>query len=267
MEITKSVLRKTYYSFPFFIRARLLKKILKRVDEIDVVFQLNRNRKNGIMIDVGAHYGESLRRFMLNNWKIYAFEPDRSNYKFLEQTVDKYDVCLDNRAVSNVSKQSLPFYTSRESTGISSLSNFHSLHKSDYDVLTVTLSDYIKENNINSITFLKIDTEGYDLFVLKGLDWENNPLPEFIVCEFEDKKTIPLGYSATDIVDFLTKNEYYVVISEWYPIIQYGTNHKWKRFLTTENINLLDPNSWGNLIAIRNNSTNLVTLKKIIKQI
>ena len=39
----------------------------------------------GVMIDVGAHHGSSLKKFAEAGWKIYAFEPDKNNRKILTE--------------------------------------------------------------------------------------------------------------------------------------------------------------------------------------
>jgi hypothetical protein len=44
------------------------------------------------------------------------------------------------------------------------------------------------------VDFLKIDTESHDLFVHQGYPWECGK-PAVIECEFEDAKTVPLGYT------------------------------------------------------------------------
>lgn len=46
---------------------------------------------------------------------------------------------------------------------------FHESHKEVGTIDTITLSKYIEKKEIKEIDFLKIDTEGYDLFVLQGL--------------------------------------------------------------------------------------------------
>ena len=71
-------------------------------------------------MDVGAHYGGSLRPFALKNWSIFAFEPDNQNRNELIKSFHKYDnVIINDQAISNEIKFNQPFYTSDISTGIS----------------------------------------------------------------------------------------------------------------------------------------------------
>lgn len=245
----KQLFKKLYYSLPFSIRFFIKKNFIKRIDEVEIIFELLKNKK-GLMIDVGAHYGTSLKSFMDNEWEIHAFEPDPKNRIQLLKIIEgKTNVHVSQEAVTEKSGLELAFYSSEVSTGISGLSSFHPSHKEVTKVKTITLKDYINNTKIKAIDFLKIDTEGFDFFVLKGFDWEKHPHPDYIICEFEDKKTNKLGYLAKDLYDFLVSNNYYVQISEWVPIAEYGQNHKWKQF--TKKIDELNDNSWGNFIATK----------------
>ena len=69
------------------------------------------------------------------------------------------------------------------------------------------------------------------------------------MCEFEDSKTTPLGYSYHDMAGYLVDKGYAVQVSEWYPVLQYGGNHRWRRFEHYP-CELADPRAWGNLIAV-----------------
>jgi hypothetical protein len=80
------------------------------------------------------------------------------------------------------------------------------------------------------VDFLKIDTEGFDLMVLKGYPWTQSPRPRVILCEFEDAKTVPLGYDFHQLAAFLVGEGYQLIISEWYPVKAYGGLHRWRRF-------------------------------------
>lgn len=226
------------------------------LDEVDVVYELLREENaSGVMIDVGAHHGGSLEQFAEDGWKVFAFEPDPKNRAILSELCTKYPaVNIDTRAVSDKNQDKLPFYTSEVSSGISSLSSFHDSHKESSCVDTVTLDAFFQAEAIQTVDFLKIDTEGHDLFVLKGIPW-GGVQPRVILCEFEDRKTKPLGYDFHDLAQFLQDNGYFLLVSEWYPMVEYGTRHKWRRF-SSYPCDLADDKAWGNIIAVNNDGLN-----------
>tara|TARA_B100000575_G_scaffold86955_1_gene68808 strand:+ start:6482 stop:7309 length:828 start_codon:yes stop_codon:yes gene_type:complete len=229
-----------------------IKKFLgrRKFDEVDAVYDLLADKVNSkVMIDVGAHYGESLRSFLFDGWSIFAFEPDSENMRILKLLpTSRGKLVLDERGCSNKSAGNQNFFRSDVSTGISSLSSFDSSHVGAGTIDIVTITDYAKEKGITKIGFLKIDTEGHDLFVLQGVPW-NEIKPEIIVAEFEDKKTRSLGYDYHEMAKLLSDQGYIVLISEWYPIVTYGGNHKWNRMERYPYI-LENENGWGNIIAV-----------------
>ena len=260
---------------PRMISNRLLlgpyQRLEAHYDETNCIAHLFSGPLNGrTMIDVGAHQGSALQPFLNLGWKVFAFEPDNKNRQKLLENLKKYRnaelVKLDSRAVSNESRSGATFFRSDESTGISGLSAFHSSHKSEQTVDTVTLKEALSEETIASIDFLKIDTEGYDLFVLKGFPWDRFR-PAVIECEFEDSKTVPLGYSFHDLAKFLVERQYHVYVSEWHPVVRYGIRHDWKCLMRYP-CELSDPKAWGNLLAFREpiDETVLVAAaKKVMK--
>lgn len=222
-----------------------------RPDEAKIAFEVLRGGKSkGVMIDVGAHIGSALKPYAEQGWTIYAFEPDTENRKELEELYgDRINVHIDYRALSDKVQEKATFYRNSQSTGISSLAAFHEQHKAEGFVQVTTLEQFFKEQKWTSpvIDLLKIDTEGFDLPVLKGYPWSSTK-PRMIVCEFENAKTVPLGYSFKDLADYLQRQGFQLVISEWYPIERYGVKHNWRHFKTYP-CELADPKGWGNIIA------------------
>lgn len=222
------------------------------LDETNAIAKLYATAStDSVMIDVGAHHGSALMPFLNKGWKIFAFEPDENNNARLLEKLARHKngglVTLDDRCVSNKSMSRIPFYSSEQSTGISSLSAFHESHVQAQLVDATTLAEYFEKRTLSVVNFLKIDTEGYDLFVLQGFPWERTT-PSIIECEFEDKKTVPLGYTFDDLAQFLEDKGYTVYVSEWHPVVRYGTRHNWNR-LVRYPCELSDSNAWGNLIA------------------
>jgi len=205
---------------------------------------------SGVVIDVGVAWGTVSAPFLDKGWTVFGFEPDLDSKKraAIANLLENYShfYCSYN-AVSDKGGKTLSFYVSAESAGISSLHNFKN-HKLSHTVTTIRLSDFLREKNINQVDFLKIDTEGHDLFVLKGFPFDKVQ-PAIVIVEFDDFKTKPLGYSYKDIGDLLRQNGYFVYLSEWFPIKKYGTKHKF-RCLRKYPAELVDSRDWGNFIAV-----------------
>jgi FkbM family methyltransferase len=220
-------------------------------DESNLAYRIVRHRPEArVMLDVGAYVGSALGNFARDGWAVYAFEPDPVNRTALvERWGRSRAVHIDERAVSNEESSNVAFYRSDVSAGISGLSSFHASHRSAGTVDTITLEAFCHEQAIDAIDFLKVDTEGFDLPVLQGTPW-NEVRPRVIVCEFENAKTIPLGYSFEDLADFLVDHGYQVLVSEWHPVVTYGGRHRWRGFARYPTA-LVDSSSWGNLIATR----------------
>lgn len=215
---------------------------------VDEVFMVSRliGSKPGVMVDVGAHQGNSLDPFLNRGWRGYAFEPDPANRAILHTRCPR--AVIDPRAVSEVDGERVALFTSDVSSGISTLSPFHHTHRPTTTVETVRLDTYIRANGIEQVDFLKIDVEGFDLAVLRTFPWRTHQ-PKAVVCEFEDSKTTLLGHSVHDIARYLQQQGYAVLVSEWDPIVEYGSQHNWKRFVQYP-VDLAS-DSWGNLIAVK----------------
>ncbi|WP_198166612.1 FkbM family methyltransferase [Mycobacterium sherrisii] len=197
------------------------------------------------MLDVGAHQGYSAAPFVVRKWSVYAFEPDPANRAILASRFP--GITIDPRAVAEKDDDEVSLFTSDVSSGISTLSPFHATHEPTTRVRTVRLDTYIRDRAIGQVDFLKIDTEGYDLFALRTFPWDTLH-PKVVVCEFEDNKTTRLGHDVHDIARFIQQRGYAILVSEWEPITEYGVKHTWRRFARypTE----LGADSWGNLIAV-----------------
>ena len=241
------------------------------LDETMVVARLIAEQapNNSTMIDVGAHFGTALKPFLDKGWRILAFEPDENNRAQLLQMLEghpyKENVSVDIRALSNVHEENAVFYRSNESTGISGLSAFHETHKAGNTVDITTLTNVLESRQLEDIQFLKIDTEGYDLNVLRGFPWDSIK-PAIIECEFEDSKTVPLGYTYHDLATYLVELGYTVYVSEWHPIIRYGIRHDWHLF-NRYPCELSDSKAWGNLIAFRDTIDEIELLSAIHEEL
>lgn len=228
---------------------RLLRQMVLRsnMDESRLIFTAM-GASPGVLFEVGAHRGDdTLMAFAQSGWDVHAFEPDATNRAVLEErTADLPNVHVIPEAVSD-QPGIMTFYASDESSGISSLAPFTGGHQASGEVKVTTIADYVAKSDVPKVDYLKIDVEGYEKHVLAGYPWETHR-PQAILLEFEDAKTEQLGYTWRDLADLLVLQDYVVLVSEWHPIVRYGTVHRW-RVLREYPCDLSDTRAWGNLIA------------------
>lgn len=226
------------------------RSIKANIDETRVISALlsDRTGTEHVMLDVGAHRGRTAQSFADLGWRVFCFEPDAENLSHLEARLGASpQVTIDPRAVSDRPAKSMAFFRSAESSGISSLAAFHATHEAVSMVSVTNVAAIIEQFELARIDFLKIDAEGFDFMVLRGVPW-NKLKPEVIEAEFEDRKTVPLGYDWRQVAEFLTAEGYAVYVSEWHPVLRYGINHDWHRLFRFPG-SLSDEQSWGNLLA------------------
>ena len=143
-----------------------------------------------VIFDIGAHHGETIKLFdkKLKIKKIYSFEPSPKNFEILDKNISSYDkskVEIFNFGFGE--KNSENFINQTLESSSSTINKFN--EKSNYlkkklkilnikrkdsfyyqlPVTIKTLDDFIEKKKIQFIDLLKIDTEGYELNVLKGL--------------------------------------------------------------------------------------------------
>ena len=249
-KIIKRILKLLNIDIEWFIEKTL--GIRYTFEEADLIVKYFKSLGTiGTAIDVGVSVGAVSEQFLNMGWKVVGFEPDLDNPNkstAIKKLKSNKNFKLDSRAVSDVSGEELTFFTSPLSEGIASIHAFHPSHEESHKVSTVTVNDYIKDNNIESINFLKIDTEGNDLNVLRGIDFTINK-PDMILCEFDEFKAKTTGSDFNTLVNLLASSGYKVLVCEWYPIIIYGQRHKFNCMYLHPS-KLRKENAWGNLIAV-----------------
>lgn len=121
------------------------------------------------IIDVGASIGLYtifFAKMVGENGKVYAFEPEPHNFELLKKniTINGFkNVILENKAVSDVSGT----VKMEVAENVANHRITKNLLKPTFDVESISIDDYFK-NKIPKIDFLKIDTEGYDGYVISG---------------------------------------------------------------------------------------------------
>jgi FkbM family methyltransferase len=103
------------------------------------------------------------------------------------------------------------------------------LVKDRIDVSVIRLDDYIETKRLTKIVLIKIDTEGFELPVLLGLQkfFERAERLPAILCEIDPRAYTPLGHKATDFPAYMSRYGYRArqVVRPSRPIDVAGLNH------------------------------------------
>ena len=126
--------------------------------------------KKNLIFDVGANHGDKSAIFLKVAEKVIAFEPDHSNCEFLNHRFfKKSNFTLVPKAVSNETGK-VTFFLVNDGSGLNTIDQEHKDNlkiTSSYEVETTSLDEMIKRFGIPD--FIKIDVEGHEISVLKGL--------------------------------------------------------------------------------------------------
>jgi FkbM family methyltransferase len=179
-------------------------------------------------IEVGSCDFNTLNNLADEGWKGFIIDPME---KYLNNIPKKEGVHYLPLAIDHTKGERLIYHAKDSQVDLdrdwAGMSTFlpkdkrrwgHSLKDPTVDLLgcellikTDTFRNIIEEYNIESIDFLKIDTEGYDFEIIKSFPWENEPLkPSIIKCEIDKLRYL----HKVEIKKYLEKRSYHVYLEE-----------------------------------------------------
>lgn len=196
---------------------------LVRTHEIHIEHLIRNFVVNGdVVIDIGANIGYFCAQFLNavgQQGVVYCIEPERSNFNYLninclDWNKHGYQIKSYQMAVSDQNGE-LNLNIHRHST-------YHSLENSNINldkiegvqkVSVVTLDSWTTQERIDSISLLKVDTEGHEIKVLEGATrLFSSGKVHMVILECRDDKT------AGFIDNFAEKYQFYQYVyngSNW----------------------------------------------------
>lgn len=206
--------------FDYFYQLKILKYLKK-----------NNFSKFDIFFDIGAHKGESINLFLKNFTvkKIYSFEASPINFQKLLEFQKIYkkkffntDIIIENYALGDKIEETYLNQSIESSSSTINQINLDSnyfkqkqklLKSGDKNffistkIKMITLESYMEKNQINNIDFIKIDTEGYEFEILKGLKNKISQI-KLIMFEHHYDDMIKKGYKYSNISKLLKDNNF-----------------------------------------------------------
>ena len=158
-------------------------------------------KKNDLCFDIGANYGNRSEVFLKLGAKVVAFEPQPKPLKFLRRKFKDKIIVEDKALGPNVGKSDLfissaSTLTSMSEEWIDEVKNirFKQANWNDKIEVEVTTLDEMIEK-YGKPAFCKIDVEGFEIEVLKGLTQPIGTISfEFTIPEFVDKAIDGVNY-------------------------------------------------------------------------
>ena len=172
---------------------------------------------NGVALDIGANVGNHTVHFASYFDKVYSFEPNSLTYQLLSFNVQFYDnIQVFNFGLSDKNEEVIA-YSPNWNRGSTSL---HFQDTEEYNLI-LRRFDQIVEINFDKIDFIKIDVEGHELSVLKGM--ENVLKKDFPIIAFEylynelinDQFMIIDYLSSIGYNTYLDSSNNFISISNW----------------------------------------------------
>ncbi len=185
----------------------------------------NKIQNELVVIDVGAHFGETINivKKNLQFKKIYSFEASPLNFKTLKTNypnglnpnIEIYNYALGEKNIEYFINQTQESSSStindlnlKSSYLLKKLKILNikdrNLFSKKIPIKIITLDSFIDEKKIDKIDLLKIDTEGYEFNILKGL-LKNHSKIKLIYFEHHYDDMIIKNYNFSDINDLLIK--------------------------------------------------------------
>ena len=174
----------------------------------------NHVKKNDVVLDIGANEGYyTVRgsRLVGKKGKVFAFEPELKNSQILKDNLASAgcnnvrtfnEACLDQDTYKK-------FYLNPKNTGDHKLFN-DGVNDNWTTVKCIILDNYFAKQRID---FIKIDTQGSEVRVLKGLEktiGRNKHIKMLI--DYFPIAIRAMGHKSIDLLKLLTKYEFHI----WY---------------------------------------------------
>jgi FkbM family methyltransferase len=174
------------------------------LEDSEMLYNLVGNSK--VLFDIGANigwYSIHLSK-MMPSVRIYSFEPIPETFKQAKLNIKLND--LKNIELCNIAlaakKEKLHFYYSPTVTGASSSQNItENVNMIKIECEADTLDNFVMDNNIEKIDFIKCDVEGAEYFVFQGALETLKKYKPIVFTEMLRKWAFKFNYHPNDIIN------------------------------------------------------------------
>ena len=179
-------------------------------EELEAKIMEEKIKVGSIVVDVGANIGLhtlNMARIVGNTGRVFAFEPDPSNFEILGENVkinNYQNIILEEKAVGD--KHGRVTLYQADNPGNHRLFPQTKQTKGEVEVELTSLDKYFIDSNLaEKINFIKIDVEGLEFSVLNGMKniLKNNKKIK-ILFEFVPENIMEVGFAPIGVLNLLT---------------------------------------------------------------
>ena len=173
-------------------------------------------KPNDVVFDIGANIGFLTLNFarICKHGIVYAFEPGRKNFERLRKNIESnnfrniktYPVALGERKET---KQLYEVYSFN--TGANRILNAFTGTSVSEAVSVDTLDDVVATLGLHRLDILKIDVEGYELFVLRGAQKTIKQFKPILFVELAYENLRHHNLSSSDVIHIIQEMNYTVI--------------------------------------------------------
>ena len=212
---------------PLNITLNLLDHFIQKKNIL--ILKKNLSKRIDLYVDVGAHRGEMINTIS-NNFtvkKIFAFEPNpecsNTLKKIKNNNLKIFEFALGNKksnedlnigyissmsSINDINNKSI--YSKLKKILIGLFYFKSSIYKKKIRIKVKTLSEILIKNKLKKIDLLKIDTEGYELNVLIGLEkFIKKTKIILLECHYDD--SLIKNYNIRSLNSFFTNNRFKLI--------------------------------------------------------
>ena len=123
-----------------------------------------------IVIDAGSWIGDFATYASVKGATVYAFEPTDSTFTILQKTAElNGNIIPIKKGLSDDNTSKVLFVNIDGNSGGNSLRpKTNEKQEASHEVETVRLDDFVRENNLPRVDFIKADIEGFERHMLVG---------------------------------------------------------------------------------------------------
>lgn len=204
-----------------YIGKRIIRHGLYDSSSINFMRSLLEKLDSPVVIDIGANIGNHLLPILPLVKKAIAFEPQPKTFDKLNRSVEKnkFTNCTVENFGLGSKDEELPFY--ENVAGNNGSSSFVKEKNSDNTKIVPNLlikngDSVIDELSIDKLDFIKIDVEGFEYEVFKGIEKNIKKYSPVILMEW-DASTTGKDFLTNDVFNTILSDYQVFVLEEKYP--------------------------------------------------